>query len=54
VGVQIFVKVVGLENEPERDLFAFQEQRTKQTMKIVITLLVGVIAYVLFYLVKNG
>ena len=43
-----------MEDESESDLFAFQEQRTRQTMKIAITLLACVIAYVLFYLVKNG
>jgi hypothetical protein len=43
-----------LEDKFDEELFARQKKRTEQTMKIVITLLAAVFAFVLFYLVKNG
>jgi hypothetical protein len=46
--------VVILEDKYDEELFAHQKRRTERTMKIVIALLAGVFAFVLFYLVKNG
>jgi hypothetical protein len=43
-----------LEDKFGEELFARQKKRTERTMKIVITLLAAVFAFVLFYLVKNG
>jgi hypothetical protein len=43
-----------LEKQFDEELFAHQKKRTERTMKIVMTLLAGVFAFVIFYLVKNG